>query len=270
MVCPALVLAEAELVPLSVTGARPHSGYTQGLFLAGGFLYKSSGLYGQSAVEKIPFPDTKGQAAIHKPPDEFFAEGAALADGEVYLLTWRENTLWVLDAENLTVKRRLRYEGEGWGLAFDGERLWRSDGSAGLHPHSVGDFSPAGEAVMVSSGRHYIDRLNELEWDPVNRVMLANVYGSDYIAVIDLAGGGLLHWLDGRPLRKLAEKAGLASDWATLNTALNGLALSPDGRGLWLTGKLWPEMYRVAWPPDFVKQAEKTAGPRCPNQGNAD
>ncbi|UQZ90009.1 glutaminyl-peptide cyclotransferase [Deltaproteobacteria bacterium Smac51] len=239
-----------EIVPLSVTETQPHDArsYTQGLFFIGDYLYESSGLYGRSAFSRRRFPAGAVDAS-YSLPEEWFAEGSALAEGEIYLLTWKENTAVVLDPESLAVKRFLGYEGEGWGLTFDGERLWRSDGSNKLYPHKPGDFSPDGPPVRVFFGRRSVGGLNELEWDPVHKVILANVYGLDYVAVIDPSEGCVLHWLDGRPLRVLAEKAGLETDAQTLNTVLNGLALAPDGRSLWLTGKLWPEMYQVEWPP---------------------
>lgn len=248
-------LKAQELFTLSPVTEKAHDPrlYTQGLFMAGEYIYESSGLYGRSLVLKRRLAGGE-IVASHALSGEFFAEGAALVGDEVFLLTWRENTLFVLDAETLAVKRQHRYSGEGWGLAFDGERLWRSDGSAYLYPHRPGDFSPAGEPVRVFSGRRIIDALNELEWDAANKLMLANVYGSDYVALIDPATGELKSWLDARPLRGLARGAGLKDDG--FNTVLNGLALAPDGRSLWLTGKLWPKMYQVAWPPENLKAQE--------------
>lgn len=248
---PAALVADDTALPLTLMGTQAHDRdlYTQGLFFSGEFLYESSGLYGQSRLDRRAFPGGRSSAS-HTLAKEFFAEGATLANGEIYILTWREQTVFVLDAETLAVKRRHTYKGEGWGLAFDGERLWRSDGTAHLYPHRTGDFAPAGEPVKVFSGRHFIDRLNELEWDPAHKVMLANVYGADYVAAIDMPGGQVRRWLDARPIRALAERAGLKSDWQTMNTALNGLALAPDGKSLWLTGKLWPGMYQVVWPPE--------------------
>ncbi|MDR0882726.1 MAG: glutaminyl-peptide cyclotransferase, partial [Candidatus Adiutrix sp.] len=53
------------------------------------------------------------------------------------------------------------------------------------------------------------------------------------------------------PLRSLARAAGLPDTPNPLDTALNGLAV--EGGRLWLTGKLWPRLYQVAWPPAGVK-----------------
>jgi glutamine cyclotransferase len=98
----------------------------------------------------------------------------------------------------------------------------------------------------VRDGGAEVSLLNELEWDPATGLMLANVYGLDRVAAIDLADGAVRFWLDAAPLRALAVRRGLSAP-SSLDTALNGLAL--DGQGLWLTGKLWPLLFQIAWPP---------------------
>ncbi len=241
----------APLRPLVLLNSRLHSteSYTQGLFFHGGYLYESSGLYGRSALAKWRFaPDRPAEMTRRRPlPDRYFAEGATLAEGEIYLLTWREERGFVLDPATLMVKREFSYAGEGWGLAWDGTRLWRSDGSARLHPHRAGDFAMNGEPLTVRDEGREVPLLNELEWDPQTGLMLANVYGSDLVAAIDLADGRVRFWLDARPLRELVIKEGLPDTGQPSDVVLNGLAL--DGRSLWLTGKFWPRLYQVAWPP---------------------
>ena len=76
---------------------------------------------------------------------------------------------------------------------------------------------------------------------------MANIYGEDLVAAIDPADGQVRFWLDARPVRASAFKDGLSDSAETLDIVLNGLALADDG--LWLTGKLWPSMYKIAWAP---------------------
>jgi glutamine cyclotransferase len=245
---PAGLAAGAPLLPVELLNSRPHaaSSYTQGLFYHAGRLYESSGLYGRSALFSQSL--AAGQPEKTRPlGGEYFGEGADLAEGEIYLLTWRNRRGFVLDPETLAVKREFTYQGEGWGLAWDGERFWRSDGSAGLFPHRAGDFAALGPPLAVRDGDKPVTSLNELEWDAATGLLLANVYGSDLVAAIDPEDGAVRFWLDAAPLRRLAEKAGLDPAAGTQETALNGLAL--DDRGLWLTGKLWPRLFQVVWPP---------------------
>lgn len=243
--------AAAPLLALELTEARPHDPghYTQGLFFYRDRLFESAGHYGLSRLAKYDFTKGRPPELIKKYDlaERYFAEGAAVAEDEIYLLTWREQTGFVFDPATLMLKRRFVYNGEGWGLAWDGVRLWRSDGSCRLFPHRAGDFAPDGLPVTVKDGDQEIDSLNELEWDPITGLMLANVYGRDLVAAIGLADGQVRFWLDARPLRGLAEKAGLSGAGLPFDAVLNGLAL--DGDGLWLTGKLWPRLYRAVWPP---------------------
>ena len=244
----------APLVSLKLLEIRPHDStqYTQGLFFYQNRLFESAGRYGVSCLAKYDFTNGQLPELIKKYnlPQRFFAEGAAEADGEIYLLTWQEQTGFVFDPATLMLKRQFKYDGEGWGLAWDGVQLWRSDGSSSLHPHRPGDFASTGAPLTVRDGDQEITLLNELEWDPATGLMLANIYGADLVAAIDLTDGQVRFWLDARPLRGLAEKAGLANTDQPYDIVLNGLALEPGG--LWLTGKLWPCLYRVAWPPDEI------------------
>ncbi|MGL4208114.1 MAG: glutaminyl-peptide cyclotransferase [Candidatus Adiutrix sp.] len=247
------VRAEAPLVPLTLLGSRPYEAgtYTQGLAIDGDRLYISSGLYGRSSVSKWRFNKTgpsEKQATFYL-PKTMFAEGLALAHGEIYLLTWQEFMVFVLDPETLKVKKNFQVLGEGWGLAWDGENFWRSDGSNKLHPHRYGDFQPRGNPVAVYENGVAIQGINALVWDFETELLLANIYGEDRVAAINLTDGQVQMWLDASPLRILAANDGLDLTLNPFDTALNGLAVSPDGKSLWLTGKLWPRLYQVKWPP---------------------
>jgi glutamine cyclotransferase len=258
-----VILGAAQAVPdLAVPGlaapvleprllnVRPHDPgrYTQGLFIREDAWFESSGGFGVSAFTREPFAaDGASRKRRMTLPADCFAEGAAWAEGEIYLLTWRNQRGFVLDPETLMVQREFTYPGEGWGLAWDGGRLWRSDGSQRLHPHRPGDFAPDGPPLLVRDGQAEVELLNELEWDPATGLMLANIYGQDRVAAIDLEGGEVRFWLNAAPLRSLAARRGLPSP-QSLETALNGLAR--DGQTLWLTGKLWPLVFQIAWPPD--------------------
>lgn len=247
--CPMVAFAIAPILELKLLSSQayPANTYTQGIFFAKDALYISSGLYASSTFSKW---STAGiLQKVFKLPNTFFAEGAVLAAGEIYLLTWKENTVFVLESDTLKLLRTHTYSNEGWGLALAGTRLWRSDGSNLLHQHNIGDFSPAGPSLKVYDGTLEIHNLNELEWDAITGLMLANIYQSDMVAAIDLSDGQVRFWLNGKPLRTLAVQDGLSPNHALSNIVLNGLAMASDGKSLWLTGKFWPRLYQIAWPP---------------------
>ena len=70
--------------------------FTQGLYIIDSELFVSSGQYGESAVRVYDWPGMNllREAAL---PASIFAEGLTLVDDRLYVLTWRENQLLVLN-----------------------------------------------------------------------------------------------------------------------------------------------------------------------------
>ncbi|MDR1546911.1 MAG: glutaminyl-peptide cyclotransferase, partial [Deltaproteobacteria bacterium] len=221
--------------------------FTQGLVFFDGLMHESSGLYGRSRLRSLRLPALAEAplevAAEVELPKTFFAEGLA-ADGQfLYLLTWREGVVVKFDPQSLTSVETFFFPAQSWGLTWDGERLWRSDGTQRLQRHQADNFQPVGPALTVRDGLKTVQGLNELEWDPVHRLILANVWGDDRIAAIDPETGQVRFWLDcsafAVPERRVADDA---------NSVLNGLAFDGQGR-LWATGKFWPRLYRLFYGP---------------------
>ncbi len=232
---------EAPVIRLAPLRDHPHNPghFTQGLFFHAGDLYESTGLYGKSLLARKD-PKTGQILAQVELGAAYFGEGAVLAGGRIYVLTWREHTAFVFNPDSLKLEGWFTYSGEGWGLTYDGLRLIRSDGSDTLYFHSL-DGTPQGKLAVREAGRP-VTRLNELEWVPGQNLILANIWGTERIAAIDAASGAIAFWLD---LTDLVPP-NLRGDGQAV---ANGIALDPDGKTLWLTGKFWPVIYEVAWPP---------------------
>ncbi|MDQ2889485.1 MAG: glutaminyl-peptide cyclotransferase [Gemmatimonadota bacterium] len=217
-----------------VTGHFPHdsSAYTQGLVRGDGVLYESTGLYGHSDVRRVEL--TTGRVLASRPlPSNRFGEGLALLNGRLYQLTWQSGVMYVYDARTLAPVDSLRYPGEGWGLATDGTSLIMSDGSDSLR-----FMSPTTLGVQRVVHARYkgapLRNLNELEY--VHGELLANVYQSNWILRIDPETGNV---------RELLDFADLYPDRPAFAEVMNGIAISPDGNQLLLTGKLWPVLFEV-------------------------
>ena len=113
----------------SIPTTRAHS--RRGLVVDRGVLYESTGLRGRSSLRKVQL--TTGRVVRKRPlSDLLFGEGLALVGDHLYQLTWTSGRAFVLRLKDFSLVREHRYAGEGWGLAFDGERLVMSDGSATL------------------------------------------------------------------------------------------------------------------------------------------
>ena len=104
-----------------VVGQSPHdvTAYTQGLVLAEGQLYESTGRYGQSQVRLLD--RATGDVTASRPlASDRFGEGLAFFDGKLFQLTWKAGVGYIYDAETLTPLDSFAYDGEGWGLTSDG------------------------------------------------------------------------------------------------------------------------------------------------------
>jgi glutamine cyclotransferase len=234
-------LLAAPVYKLETTAVATRQGnlFTQGLFFHQGFLYESIGIYGQSAMLKWSLDNgTLTLLAKTKLPDSLFAEGSVAIGNDIYLLTWREGALLRLEAKTLSIKEAIFYQGEGWGLTYDGQKFWRSDGSNKLSPHKL-DFSPDGDPLLVFDQKKPIKDLNELEWDPTSKLILANIWHKDLVAVINPISGQVECYLDFSSLKKKEKPF-------NHEAVLNGLALD-EKNDLYLTGKYWTHLYKARW-----------------------
>lgn len=233
---PAAAGEVVRLVP-EVLAVYPHDdgSYTQGLVVdPQGRVFESAGRYGRSDVREVDV--ASGRVLRRRDlPDDVFAEGLALLDGRLVVLTWKEGRAFVLDASSLEPVGEHAYDGQGWGLCFDGERLVMSDGSATLTFRDPGTFAVRG-SVTVTSGGAPLPRLNEL--DCVDGTVWANVYLTDRIVQIDPVSGRVLAEVDAAALS--ARQEGLEAD-----EVLNGIAWDPERGTFLVTGKHWDALYEV-------------------------
>src|SRR6478735_4152034 len=165
-----------------IISTRPHddAAYTQGLQLVDGRLFESTGQYGESTVRELE-PAT-GKILRKRPlANTVFGEGLTVIGNEMWVLTWKENTVYVLELDTFKPIRTHNYQGEGWGLTSDGKQLVMSDGSDTLKFINPKDFSVV-KTLEVKDGNSAVINLNELEW--IDGQIFANVYMTDKIARI--------------------------------------------------------------------------------------
>jgi glutamine cyclotransferase len=229
----------AEATTPAVLSRSPHDpgAFTQGLLFANGAFLESTGTYGSSSLRRVD-PATGGVLSIVHLPASVFGEGLARLGGELFQLTWREQVCFVYDDATLEKRRELTYEGEGWGLTTDGDRLLvMSDGTAVLRFVDPSSFRQV-RSVTVHEGSRQLDQLNELEW--VRGEILANVWGLKTVVRIDPRSGQVLGHLD---LSGLPEPRHEDPD-----AVLNGIAYDETGDRLFVTGKLWGSVFEIPRP----------------------
>ena len=192
----------------------------------------SSGLYGQSFVARLDAKMT--MVGGIKLPKHYFAEGLTFIDDHIYLLTWKAGTLLKLD-KDLQLVSSYRYDGEGWGLAYNGQHLLMSDGSARIQFRDPTDFSVV-KTLDVRFNGEALSNINELEY--AQGALWANVWHSDRIYKISPETGEVLGDWDLSGLRQ-NENA------LSREAVLNGIAYDKNKNAFWVTGKLWQRQYLV-------------------------
>ena len=230
--------ADAARWTVEILERRPHDpeAFTQGLEMADGALYESTGLYGRSSLRRVD-PATGAVTAEAAVADDLFAEGLTVVGDRIVQLTWKAGRALVYDRATLGLVGEFAYEGEGWGLCRSGGELVMSDGSDRLARRDPESFELIGTVAVASAGVA-VDRLNELEC--LDGLVIANVWQTSELLVIDIADGRVAAVIDGQPL---IDDVVTAADPGAIDV-LNGVAALGDGTFL-MTGKLWPHMYRV-------------------------
>lgn len=245
-------IGEATVLTAEVVAEHPAdaTSFVQGLeVMPDGDLLVSTGLEGRSRIYRTPI--TGGEPTVSADLDPaLFGEGSTRVGDTIWQLTWKNGIAVSRDATTLEETGRVSYEGEGWGLCSNGERLVMSDGSDRLTFRDPSTFAVTGTVDVTLDGAP-VDQLNEL--DCSDGVVWANVWQSDRILRINPTTGEVTGVLDTSSLDLPARERPGAD-------VLNGIAKLPDTGGAadtsdtsgssgtdryLLSGKLWDTMYEV-------------------------
>ncbi len=231
------ILPVEHLVP-KVLATYPHDpkAFTEGLLLAGGHLYESTGEYGESTLREVEVETGK---VLHQYtlPATAFGEGIALVAGQLYQLTWREGAAVVVDPATFQPVKVLPYTNDGWGMCYDGQLLYTSDGSDHITERTTERLASVGTLNVTLQGQP-IDQVNELEC--VGASIYANVWHTDHILRIDKASGRVTALIDASGLITPEQRSTLDPE-----AVLNGIAYDEATDTFLITGKRWPWMFRV-------------------------
>ncbi len=229
----------AQQLHVQVLATLPHDTtmFTQGLEIRDGVLYEGSGLVGQSRVRATALSSTATlqEATL---PAPLFGEGLTVTGDRLWQLTYTSGLAIERDPATLAERRQVTYQGEGWGLCYDGNRLVMSDGSDRLTFRDPVTFTPSGQVAVHLDGEP-VRQLNELEC--AGGVVWANVYQTDRIVRIDPSTGTVTGVVDASGL--------LSAQQRSTADVLNGIAAIPGTDELLITGKNWPSLFRVRFVP---------------------
>jgi len=208
--------------------------FTQGLEIYDGRLYVSSGLYGESMIRVYDFPSMEEMQSVPIDP-RIFAEGLTVIDNRLVVLSWRERVMLVYSLPDLSLLGQSPLPGQGWGATHSGSTLWFSDGSHYLYSADMSADGTLNRLPVMLEGRP-LRNLNELEW--VDGEIWANVWQTDEIARVDPDTGRVVGLID---LSGLLPEEDRLRD----TDVLNGIAIHPVTRNIWVTGKRWPWLFEI-------------------------
>lgn len=220
-----------------IVNIYPHDpqAFTQGLIYRDGYLFESTGRNRLSSLRKVQL-ETGKVVQIRRVDDRYWGEGLTDWNGRLVQLTWLSNIGFVYDLKSFSLQDTFRYSGQGWGLTHDKKHLILSDGSDTLRFLDPDSFREE-KRLSVRDGPVPVRNINELEY--VRGEIFANVWHTNRIARISPESGRVIGWID---------LTGILSPVYKLDdpeAVLNGIAFDAKNNRLFVTGKLWPNLYEI-------------------------
>ncbi|KRT17113.1 glutamine cyclotransferase [Pedobacter ginsenosidimutans] len=220
----------------------PHdtSSYVEGLEYHDGFFYESAGDYGHSSLRKVE-PSTGKILQKADLDKQYFGEGITVIGNKIIQLTYREKVGFVYDKATFKKLSEFSYTTgrEGWGLAFDGEKVLNTDGSNTIFFLDKDTYQKIG-SIDVFDNKGSIQNLNELEI--IDGKIYANVYTTNEILIINSETGAVESKID---LSGLLPADYFKTEDEKANNVLNGIAYDKATKRLFVAGKKWPHIFQI-------------------------
>lgn len=234
----------APVINYSVVNQYSHdtSLFTEGFLFYNGTLYESTGSpnnipYTRSMVVAHNLSNGHFDSKLELDKKKYFGEGIVFLNDKLYQLTYKNQTGFVYDAKTFKKTGEFKYSNiEGWGMTTDGTSLIMSDGTnklTYLNPKSLTQE----KILSVTENNRPRNNINELEF--IKGYIYANVWQSNEIVKIDPSNGKIVGKLD---LSSLAIEAKTKNPDVDV---LNGIAYDPATDKVYITGKMWANIYEI-------------------------
>ena len=227
---------------LTNTFAHDTSLFTEGLLFHNGQLFESTGSPADLAQTKslIGISDLKTgkfSPKVELDKTKYFGEGIVFINNKLYQLTYKNKLGFIYDAKSFKNIGTFKYSNiEGWGLTTDGASLIMSDGTSNISYLDPIKFSPH-KILKVTDNGYPVFNLNELEF--VKGFIYANIWTKNLIVKIDTSTGNVVGKIDLSPLTNETKMKNPGAD------VLNGIAYDSTTDKIYVTGKLWPNIYQI-------------------------
>ena len=242
-----IIEPETPSIPLldySVTATFKHdsTAFTEGLLFNNGVLYESTGSPDnlpklKSVIGVSDLKTGKLSAKVELDRNIYFGEGIVILNNKIYQATYTNQTGFIYDTKTFNRVGQFSYiNKEGWGMTTDGTNIIMSDGSDMLTFFEPKEFKVI-KTISVNENRVAVDDINELEF--INGFIYANIWMTGYIAKIDPATGNIVAKINCTPLNYQIK------NFHPYALEMNGIAYDAEADKIYVTGKLWPEIYQI-------------------------
>ena len=216
--------------------------FTEGFLFHNGELFESTGSpddmpQAKSLIGTYNFATGKFSKKIELDKRKYFGEGITFLNNKLFQLTYKNQVGFIYDANSFKKIGEFKYDNpEGWSLTTDGKNLIMSDGTSKLTFLDSATFAPI-KILNVTGNGIPQDSLNELEY--IKGFIYANVWMNNSIFKIDPTTGVIIGKLDLSFLTKDARSKNPRAD------VLNGIAYDSISDKIYVTGKMWPNIYQL-------------------------
>lgn len=230
-------------ITYSIVKTYPHdtSSFTQGLVVYKGNLYEGTGGTEKdpqgknSRLMKVDLATGKATKSLQLGRD-FFGEGITILNDTAYQLTWKNKIVFVYTLPDFKKVKEFPINTEGWGITHNGKELIVSDGTSNLYFYEPSTFRLL-RTQSVTQGGELSFNLNELEF--IDGFVYANQWQQPYIFKINPNSGQIVGRID---LSQAWERVKQIDPQADVP---NGIAYDADAKKIYVTGKMWPELYEI-------------------------
>lgn len=220
-----------------VVQTYPHNetSFTEGLEIHNGFIYESTGENGKSFLYKNNLKTGQTVKSV-KLADKYFGEGITIFDNRIFQLTYKTKIGFIYNLESMALVDSFQFESaEGWGMTHDEKYLIMDDGTnilTYLDPTTLKTV----KKLQVYDDKDAVVYLNELEYS--DGYIYANLWTTNLIVKIDTQTGKVLAKIDLEGILSM-------SNTDKQVDVLNGIAIDPVTKKMYVTGKLFPKLFEI-------------------------
>jgi glutamine cyclotransferase len=236
------------LISYLVMKELPHdtSAYTEGLLFHDGQLYESTGTDNnmpddrRSQFGTVDTATGKIHTKVEIDRKKYFGEGIVFLNGKVFQLTYTTKIGFIYDAKTFQKLGEFTFPSkEGWGMTTNGAQLIMSDGTSNISYLDPNTFRLV-KVLGVTDNNGPVSNINELEL--IKGYLYANQWQTNYILKIDTSSGKVVGKLDLDSVVREELNKFPGSE------VLNGIAYDSATGRIYITGKLWPNIFEIKFP----------------------